>query len=117
MERRGVALRVELEREIAAGQHDRHPVLGDATGDEHTVARPHAVEAEHRAQVEQSDSRRRHVETVCGAALDDLRVSGRHGDTRVERCAPHRRDELAQLGEREPLLDDEAGGECERHRP
>ena len=43
--RRGVALDVGLERELAAGDHHRHAVVGERAGEEHAVARPHVLAA------------------------------------------------------------------------
>ena len=44
--RRRVALQVDLELELAAGDHDGHAVVADRAGDEHAVAGPDALRPE-----------------------------------------------------------------------
>ena len=81
--RSGVALDLGLEREVAAGDHHRHAVVGERAGEEHAVARPNVRRAELDAVGDGADAGRRHVEPVRLATLDDLRVAGDDRDARL----------------------------------
>ena len=77
---------------------------------------PHALGAELDPGRDEADPGRRHVEPVGLPALDHLRVAGRHGNGHRRRGPRHRGGDAAQVGDREALLDHEAGRERDRPR-
>ena len=58
VQRRGVALELDLELELAARDHDGHAVVAERAGDEHPVAGPDAVGRESHAVGDQRRPRR-----------------------------------------------------------
>jgi len=114
--RRSVALDVRLEPEVAARDHHRHAVVAERAREEHTIPRLHPIGADVDAGSQGPDARGVHVQAVGVAALDHLGVAGRDRDA-CGLCGPgHVTGDPAEIGDREALLDHEAGGKPERHR-
>src|SRR3972149_5145186 len=108
---RRVAPEVDLEREIAAGDHDGHPVVAERPGDEDAVARPDLLRAEPDPVAEGADPGCHAGQAVRTPPLDDLRVAGDDRDA-GRSCGPaHRGRDPPQAGDREGLLDHEPGRE------
>jgi hypothetical protein len=107
VQRRGVGLEVDLELELAAGDHDRHPVIPDRPGDEHSIAGPDRAGAEVEVVLDRADSRGVDVEAIGLAALDHLCVPGRHLDPGRFGRPGHRGDDPVEIRQG-TLLDDEA---------
>ena len=114
MDRGGVALDGRLEPDIAARDHHCHSVVGDGAGQDDPVARTDPAWGEIDAVGDGADTGRRHVEPVCLATLDNLRVARDDCDLRCVRGCGHRGDDPAKVGNRVALLDHEAGGQPER---
>ena len=91
-------------------------MVGERAGEEHAVAGPHALRPEIDAVGNRPDAGRRDVEPVGLAALDDLRVAGDDRDAGRARGGAHRGDDAPQVGDRESLLDHEAGRQPARLR-
>jgi hypothetical protein len=112
----GVALQLDLELQLAAGDHYRHAVVADRAGDDHLVTGADRAGAEDVLVLDHADARGVDVEAVGLAAFDDLGVAG--GDSHVGGVGggAHGGGDPLQVGDRQALFDDEAGGEGERGR-
>jgi hypothetical protein len=74
----------------------------------------HALWPERDVRTHHPDPGSVHVQAVCLVALDNLGIAGRDHHACRGRGLAHRRGDAPQVGNREPFLDDEAGGEQER---
>ena len=104
---RGVGGDVGVDGQVAAGQHDGHPVLADRPGQHHLVAGLHEAAGQLPAFGDHADACGGDVHTVGRALADDLRVAGDDLHTRLRRGFAHVGDDFAEFGDREALLDDE----------
>src|SRR6185312_3249971 len=104
---RGVGGDVGVDGQVAAGQHDGHPVLADRPRQHHLVAGPHEAAGQLPAFGDHADARGGDVDTVGSALADNLRVAGDDLHTRLRRGFAHVGDDFAEFGDFEALLDDE----------
>ena len=117
VERCGIRGDVGFQREVAAGEHHRHPVIGDAPRHDDPVTRGHRDRCQRAPRRHDAHAGGRHVEAVGGAAVHDLGVAGDDGDAAARRRLRHVGDDRPQLVDREPLLEDERGRDPGRAGP
>jgi hypothetical protein len=113
--RRPQRLRVRLdlraEAELAAGQHDRGPVLADRAGHEDAITGAQGVRGQARTRVAPPDAGGADVHPVGVASLDDLRVAAHDLHVGGARSGGDRLDLVAQRLRLEALLEDQRHGE------
>jgi hypothetical protein len=113
----GIADHGGLETEPLAHGENGHPVHRDLAADQHHVAGAGARGRNLHAGGDDTDPGRIDEDAVALAAVHHLGVAGDDGDFGRGRRAAHRFHHAAQVGERKPLLQDEARGEVERLGP
>jgi hypothetical protein len=89
-------------------------VFSDRSRHDHRVTRSRVRHAELVGGLDDADAGRVDVAAVALAALDDLGVAGDDRDAGLLGRPRHRRADAGQVGDREALLEDEAGGEVQR---
>lgn len=91
-------------------------MVTDAAAEDHGVAVAHRGGADLVRDDDLADARRGDEEPVGGAALHHLGVAGDDRHAGLTGGGGGARAQIAQVGEREPLFDDEGGGQRQRPR-
>ena len=107
VQRRGVRCDVRVDGQIAAGQHHRHAVFADGSGQHDLVAGLDELTCQPSALRDHAHTGGGDVDAVGGALAHDLGVTGDDLHTGAGRRFAHVGDDLAEFGDREALLDDE----------
>ena len=115
-ERGGVRADVGFEGEVAASQHDRHPVVGDRARYEHDVTGAHPRRPQGALGTHDADSGRADVDAVGRPPTDHFGVAGDDGDASDASGRRHVGDDGVQVRYREPFLDDERRRQPRRPR-
>jgi hydrogenase maturation protein HypF len=116
VQRRGVRANVCLDVQLTAGQHDRDAVITDRPGHDDGVTRLRPRDAKGAVPVDETDPGGVDIAAVSLAPLHDLRVPGDDADARRRGGIPHGLGDPGQVGDREALLEDEAGRQVHRRR-
>ncbi len=97
-------------------RHDGDAVIADGPREQDRVARPRAIAGDLNPGRHDADAGGVKEQSVGLAALDHLGVAGNDCDAGGARRLAHRTGDALEIGERESLLDDEAGGKIKRAR-
>ena len=91
-------------------------MVADRARDEDRVARTRFASVDHVVDNLLADAARRDVESVAVALFNDFGVARHDGDARLAGGFGHRAHDFVERGEREPLFENEGGGEIQRLR-
>jgi len=114
VQRGGVRADVGLDVQLAAGQHDRYPVIADRPGDDDGVARPRPGHAQGSVALDEAHPGGADVAAVGLALLHHLGVAGDHADPGRRRGVAHGRCDPGEVGDGKAFLQDEAGRQVQR---